>query len=588
MAEHGAAGSTFSDWWQYKLEAYDAIPHNAAIMQEHGVLTSLNSDIPWLQSFMVYEFNKPVKYGGVGREQALQMLTLNPARQLLIDDKVGSIEVGKQADLVLLSGDPFDVYTRVEQTIVDGIVYYDLEQEEATRRLPVRPLPPARLVPDISSQPADMRTVVHTVAFSGEAAAASQGLTAGPAQGPVTALVGATVHPVSGPAIPNGTVLIADGRIRAVGTATGVSVPAGAQVLDLRGKHVYPGMIDAVTQLGMVEIGSVASARDDREVGRYNPHLNAEFSVHPHSEAIPVARANGITAAYTNLGAAGGTIIPGTGSLIQLDGDTQARMTLVDRAALLLNLPSATGKAWEEPSLKGQRLEEVVQLFERATLYARQPSSRFDATQRFEANLANRESIMLEALVPAVTGAMPVYVTARRERDIKTLFLLLDEFPDVRAVVVGGDQAFRVANELASRNIPVIITSALSPTMDRDDPVSAGWRNASMLHAAGVTVAFGTSDVANVRNLPYHAAKSAAFGLPKDVALRAVTLTPAEILGVDDQMGSIEVGKRADLIITNGDPLQIVTQVEGMFIAGREVSLDSRHTRLWEKFRNRH
>ncbi|MFW6040174.1 MAG: amidohydrolase family protein, partial [Gemmatimonadota bacterium] len=126
LAEHGAGASTFSDWWMYKLEAYDAIPYNAAIMHGHGVLTSLNSDIPWLQSFMVYEMNKPVKYGGISREDALRMLTLYPAMQLRVDDRVGSIEVGKDGDIVLLNGDPFDAYTRVEKTIVDGIVYYDL------------------------------------------------------------------------------------------------------------------------------------------------------------------------------------------------------------------------------------------------------------------------------------------------------------------------------------------------------------------------------------------------------------------------------------------------------------------------------
>jgi imidazolonepropionase-like amidohydrolase len=158
----------------------------------------------------------------------------------------------------------------------------------------------------------------------------------------------------------------------------------------------------------------------------------------------------------------------------------------------------------------------------------------------------------------------------------------------VRAVVVGGDQAFRVAADLASRHIPVIVGSALTPTMDRDDPVPAGWENAGILAAAGVTVAFGTNSVADVRNLPYHAAKAVAFGLPPEEGLKAVTLNPAKIMGLGDQMGSIDVGKRADLIVTSGDPLQIVTEVERAFIAGQEVSLESKHTRLYEQFRSRH
>jgi imidazolonepropionase-like amidohydrolase len=262
-------------------------------------------------------------------------------------------------------------------------------------------------------------------------------------------------------------------------------------------------------------------------------------------------------------------------------------MAVSDRAALVVSFPSPSGEAWDEPSLEGDRLEELVTLFRRATQYAAQPSTNDDPTARFDPNITNRSRLLLEALVPAVTGEMPVLFRARRERDIRSLLLFLEEFPDVQAVLVGGDQAFRVANELAAREIPVIVGSALSPTMDRDDAITAGWENAGILHAAGVKVAFGTGSVADVRNLPFHAAKSVAFGLPQEVGLRAVTLHTAEILGLGDQMGSIDVGKRADLIVTTGDPLQIVTQIERAFIAGREVSLESRHTRLWEAFRER-
>jgi imidazolonepropionase-like amidohydrolase len=187
-----------------------------------------------------------------------------------------------------------------------------------------------------------------------------------------------------------------------------------------------------------------------------------------------------------------------------------------------------------------------------------------------------------------VTGEVPVFFSVRRERHIRTLLLFLEKFPDMKGVVIGGDQAFRVANELASHDIPVVVGSVLSPTGDRDDPISAAWSNAGILHAAGVKVSFGTSDIAQVRNLPYFAAKSVAFGLPEEEGLRAVTLNAAEILGLGDLMGSIDVGKRADLIVTDGDPLQIVTNVERAFIAGVEVSLESKHTRLWRQFRERH
>lgn len=578
MAAHGAGGSTFSDWWMYKLEAYDAIPYNAAIMHEHGVVTSLNSDIPWLQSFMIYEMNKPVRYGGVPREEALRMLTRYPAQQLLIDDKVGTIEVGKQADLVILSGDPFDAYSRVEKTVVDGIVYYDRLRDEETRKLPVRSMPSTRLVPDMTR--AHPRAEVSGIQYASLVPPDPN-----PLQGSVTALVGATVHTVSGPDIVNGVVLVAEGRISAVGRSGAVQIPDGARVVNVAGKHVYPGMINPITQLGMVEIGAVAASRDDREVGRYNPHIRSITGVHPHSEAIPVARAAGITTALT-IQTSG--VIQGMAAVIQLVGDTPERMLVKDSAALVINFPSPKGEAWEEPSLEGDRLEELVDLFERAKLYAEQPSVRYDPTAPFDPNLANRESFVLAALQPAVTGNVPVLFRARRERDIRSLLMFLDEFPAVRAVLVGGDQAFRVAGELAERGVPVIVGSALSPTMDRDDPITAGWENAAILHQAGVRVAFGTNDADQTRNLPHHAARSVAFGLPQEEGLRAVTLNAAEILGLGDQMGSLDPGKRADIIVTSGDPLQIVTQVERMFIAGEEVSLESKHTRLYEKFRNRH
>jgi len=580
MAEHGAAGSTFSDWWAYKLEAYDAIPYNAAIMHEHGVLTSLNSDIPWLQTFMVYEFNKPVKYGGISKEEALRMLTLYPAQQIHLADRIGTIEVGKEGDVVLLNGDPFDAYSRVEKTIVDGIVYYDLSRDAELRGEPVRSLPEAPMTP-VTANPT---TTEPQPQGSTNGSDGSDGSNGSLAEGTI-ALVGATVHPVTGPAIEDGAVIVSDGRVSYVGGGAGADIPAEARVIDLAGKHVYPGMIDPSTQIGMIEIGQVDASRDDREEGQYNPHLDALWSVHPHSVEIPVTRANGITAV---LSAPVGGVVRGGGAVIQLNGDTPPRMAVKQNAALVIDFPSAEGKEWEEPKLEGQRLEELMTLFERSVSFARAPSYRSDPTAPFDANDWLRERTVLEAMAPAVTGEMPVMFRVRSERDIRTLLLFLDEFPDVQAIIVGGDQAYRLAGELAERQIPVIVGSALSTTMDREDPISAGWENARILHAAGVKIAFTTDDYANVRNLPYHAARAVAFGLPQEVALRAVTLAPAEILGLGSEMGSIEVGKRADLIVTDGDPLQIVTTVERAFIGGVEVSLESKHTRLYEQFLERH
>lgn len=210
-----------------------------------------------------------------------------------------------------------------------------------------------------------------------------------------------------------------------------------------------------------------------------------------------------------------------------------------------------------------------------------------EADDAFVLNEWGGDRVYLEAMAPALRGEMPVLFQADRERDIRTLLRFLDEFPSVKPVVVGGAQAYRVREELAERRVPVIVASAHSPTMDRDDPVTAGWRNAALLYDAGVPVAFSTESSANVRRLPEHAAKAAAYGLPEQAALRAITANPARFLGMGDEMGSLEAGKRANVIVTDGDPLQLTTRVHRMWIGGREVSLDSKHKRLWRRYRDR-
>jgi imidazolonepropionase-like amidohydrolase len=627
MVEHGAAGGTFSDWWHYKLEAYDAIPHNAAIMHEQGVLTALNSDISWLQSFMIYEFPKASKWGAVAKEEALRMLTLNPARILHMQDRIGSLEVGKDGDVALLNGDPFNSYVRVEKTIVDGIVYYDASDEAGTRKEPFHALPP---LPSATVSPAD----VSWVAGEYDAGPATDLLS-----GSSFAIVGGTVVTVASAPIEEGVVVVRNGRITAVGPASRVSVPEDVPVVDATGKRVYPGMIDPLTNLGIFEFGAVGQATDQFELGRYNPHVRAISAVVPYSAAINVARANGITSALVTQT---GGIIQGTAGVIQLRGDTYERMAIEEEAALMVSFPAARtapggASHWEvfdarnheldeemaggippyfavapfeedpfqpvsdlaallpaagddpEPTLEGERMEELVALFRRAESYARVPRVAQDPTQPFEANVWGGDRVILEAFLPAIRGEMPVFFRADTEWQIKTLFVFLDEFPEIQGVLVGGTEAFKVAEELAERHLPVIITSAYAPTPNRDESILASYRNAAFLQSAGVKIAFGSGSTADVRKLPYHAAHSVAFGLPAEEGLKAVTLNTAEILGLDDRIGSIEPGKRADLLITDGDPLQVLTKIERMFISGVEVDpRDNKHDRLYREFIHRH
>jgi imidazolonepropionase-like amidohydrolase len=587
MAEHGAAGSTFSDWWQYKREAFDATPYNAALMQEAGVLTGINTDIPWLQSFMIAEIAKPVKYGGVSMEDALRMFTLNPARMMHIDDMVGSLEVGKQGDVVLLSGSPFDSFTRVEKTIVDGIVYYDLSAEEETRG--ERIITEEDLISPATSDPA-------AAGEGGQAGPASPGgatSAAATVQEAVTALVGGTVHPVSGPPIPNGVVVMSGGTIQAVGSRGSVTIPAGAREVDVSGQHVYPGLIDAVSNLGLIEFGQVGQANDLMEVGRYNPHVRAVAAVQPHYPDLKVARMNGVVAA----GVAQATgVIQGTMGVIAInDQDTWERVAIRTNGPLVVNFPvSGSGDADEEPKLEGSRVEELMEVFTRALEYDALPSISDDPTRRFEANDWGGDRVFLEAMLPAVRGEVPVFFRADTDWEIRHVLLFAEEFPSLRPVIVGGTQAFRVADELADAGVPVVLNigAAYQPTPDRDDSITASYRNAARLVEAGVTLGFASDQGGGgdglARNVPYVAAWSVAFGLPEDAAVRALTLSNAQILGLGDVMGSLEAGKRADIIVTDGSPLQMLTEIHHMFVGGVEVDpMDNKHTRLFEDFRGR-
>jgi imidazolonepropionase-like amidohydrolase len=632
MAEHGAAGGTFSDWWHYKLEAYDAIPHNAAIMHKQSVLTALNSDISWLQAFMIYEFPKAVKWGGVSKEDALRMLTLYPAQMMHIEDRVGTLETGKDGDVVLLNGDPFNTYVRVEKTIVDGIVYYDVNDEAGTRKEPFRALPP---VPPATLGAGPISNVTAEVGY--DASLATDLLTESS-----FAFVGGTLHPVSSPPVEDGVVIVRNGHITAVGPSSQISVPGDVTIVDVSGKHLYPGMIDPLTNLGIYEFGAVSQASDISETGTYNPQVRAIPAIVPYSAAINVARANGITAALVTQTSG---VIQGTAGVIQLRGDTYERMAIKPEAALMVAFPAprqAPGGRdhWEVfevagqeddagsggispyfataafqpdpfandgslsgnptlgflspqeegpvPTLDGERMESFVTLFKRARVFAETGTVAQDPTRPFEANVWGGDRVILEALVPAIRGEMPVFFQADSEWQIRTLLVFLQEFPEVRPVVVGGTEAYKVAAELAAHDVPVIITSAYSPTPDSDASILASYRNAALLNQAGVKIAFGTGSTADVRKLPYHAAHSVAFGLPVDVGLRAVTLNTAEILGMDDLIGSLEAGKRADILVTDGDPLQALTWIDRMFIGGVEVDpRDNKHDRLYREFVDR-
>ena len=412
------------------------------------------------------------------------------------------------------------------------------------------------------------------------------------AQGPADtyAIRNVRIVTVTGPVIESGTVVIANGKIAAVGA--NASVPSGAKIIDGQGLSVYPGMMDADTEIGLTEIGSVAGSVDTNEIGDNNANIHVDVAVRPDSSHIAVTRVNGVTSALT---APRGGLIAGQSAILNLDGWTPREMVLKSPVAMHINWPGGGGgrgfggefggqqrSATELRREQERQIESLKKILRDAAAYGDAKDARAKDPSLPKQNV----DLKLEALIPVVRGQMPVVINANLERDIKSAIAFVGEMK-LKAIISGGAEAYRVADQLKAKNIPVIVGPVLRVPVREDDPYDAAFANAGLLSKAGVKIAFQTNDSAYSRNLPYHAGMAAAFGLPKEEALKAVTIYPAEIFGIADRIGSIEQGKIANLIVTDGDPLEIRTQVKHVFINGRDIPLTSRHTELYEKYKAR-
>jgi imidazolonepropionase-like amidohydrolase len=400
----------------------------------------------------------------------------------------------------------------------------------------------------------------------------------------------ARIVPVSGPVIENGSIVISGGRIAAVGA--NVSAPAGAQVIDARGLTVFPGMIDAGTNMGLIEIGQGAPGTvDTQELGDMNPNAQAFYAVNPHSAHVDVTRVAGVTSVLT---LPSGGVISGQAALINLAGTSQREMAVVPTLALVINYPNVGSGggffAGAQPitpeviATRDRRVEELRRMLRDAEAYGRAA----DAHRRDPQNIPRPSTnLRLEALVPYVRGERPVVFRADRERDIRNSIRFAEEMK-LKPIILGGSDAWRVASLLKERNVPVIVDSTLNLPLREDDSYDTQFENAAKLQQAGVRFAISTGDAgAHVRDLGFHAGMASAYGLSRDEALKSVTLYPAQILGVADRLGSIEPGKIANLVVADGDILEARTNVRHLFIAGREIPLTSRHTILYEQFRQR-
>jgi imidazolonepropionase-like amidohydrolase len=404
------------------------------------------------------------------------------------------------------------------------------------------------------------------------------------------AITNARIVTVSGAVIEDGTVVIQDGKIAAVGA--NVTIPAGAENINGKGLSVYPGMIDADTNLGLAEISLGANATMDvAETGTMNANAKAFLAVNPHSSHVNVTRVNGVT---TVMSLPTGGLIAGQSTIINLNGSTQADMAILPNAGLVINFPristfggfgpqQQTVDFGEAVKRRDNQIDDLKKFFKSAENYGRAK----DAFAKDRSLPYPATDLRLEALVPYVRGIRPIFFTVERERDVRAVVKFVNEMK-IKGVIVGGQEAWKAADELKKSNVSVIYTNIYNLPVRDDDNYDYLYEAPSKLQQAGVKFAISTGDGgAEVRDLPYHAGIAGAFGLGKDEALKSVTLYAAQILGVSDRLGSIEVGKMANVVVTDGDLLEPRTNVKYLFIGGRLLPLTSRHTELFDSFKDR-
>lgn len=561
ILRHGCGASTFSDWWAYKIEAYHAIPQNVARMTQGGIIATVNSDSAELVRHLNFEAAKSLHFGGLDANSALRLCSLNGAIQLGIEQYVGSIEPGKLADLAIFDGHPLDTFSKCVMTLIEGEIYFQHEALDFDHPAPpltakiFSPLPPV--------------------------------MKAAPAESGEYWIVGAKIHPISGPAIPNGQLLIANGLIKQIGPNDGRAAPPNVRVINAKGLHVYPGLINADTQLGLTEIDSVAGSVDEQEIGDFQPDLAVLSAYNPFASAIEVARCEGVTSALI---APGVGTIGGRAGFVHLKGWSMPEAEVASPLGLCMALPSLPVRFpddLEEDKKKEQidefhkKLGSIEGYFRKAAGYAKAV-----AAAAGDPGKLPEYDRRLEAMIPFVRGEAPVIFQAGSYKQIKEALRFSEQY-QLKAIIRGGHDAWKLADELAQRKIDVILGRTTRYPGDKFEPWDCIYRQPGVLHRHGVRFCISTGDSALAKHVAIEAGFAVAHGLDEEAALRAVTLDPAAILGLDQRVGSLDVGKVADVIVTSDSPLQASCRVVAEFIAGHPIELSSKHTREDERFLNR-
>ena len=421
-------------------------------------------------------------------------------------------------------------------------------------------------------QPARALAAVAVLAAAAVSAGAQVRMTV-PPQTETVVLRGATIHTVTNGVIENGTIVLEAGKIKAIGA--NIAVPPGAKVVDLTGKHIYPGLIDAYSTVGISEIGAVEVSNDVNELGDFNPNVRAEVAVNAESRHIGTTRSAGVLVAFST---PGGGVISGLSSAMSLEGWTWEEMSMKGAAALNINWPDPNarprrfgggggpggqGGPQRAPKSYAEQVQELKDFFGEARAYR-------DAVK---AGQQMRTDTRYASMIPALDGAIPVVVAAEGVAQINDA-ITWGKAEGLRLVIRGGRDAIHVADRLVAEKVPVILTSTIAAPDRSDDGYDGVYRMPARLHAAGVkfSIAGGAGALYSNR-LPWEAGVAVAFGLSEEEALKAVTINAAEMMGVSDKVGSLEVGKEATLLITTGTPLNMTTNIDQAYIQGREINM---------------
>ena len=417
--------------------------------------------------------------------------------------------------------------------------------------------------------------VAATAALSPSPASAQVRMTVPPQSEPV-ALQGATIHTVTSGVIENGTILFENGLIVAIGTD--VRIPEGTRVVDVSGKHIYPGLIDAYSTVGISEIGAVGVSNDINELGDFNPNVRADVAVNAESRHIGTTRSAGVLVTMTT---PGGGLISGMSSALSLEGWTWEEMSMESAAALNVNWPNPNpgqgrrfGAPQAEPLPYTEQVQQLMDFFAEARAYR-------DAVAAGE---EVRTDSRYAAMIRALDRAIPVVVSADGAAQINDAITWAKE-EDLRLVIRGGRDAIHVADRLVANDIPVILTSTMAAPGRDYEGYDGKYSMPARLYEAGVRFAIsGGAGALYSNRLPWEAGVAVAFGLPEEEALKAVTINAAEFMGIADRVGSLEPGKQATLLITTGTPLDMTSDIEQSYIQGREIDMMDIHRWFFDKY----